>query len=162
MDEQNNKKLREQLVKHLHGGEAFTPIAEILKEISYDQLGKVPAGLPYSFYQLFYHIRLAQHDILEFSRNPGYQSPEWPEGYWPANKAPESKEAWQQLQDSYFKEREEFCNLLLNSDNGLFEPFSHGSGQNLLREALLIIEHTAYHSGQLLAVLRLLGLHKSS
>lgn len=136
------------------------PINEVLDEITYDQLGTVPEGLPYSFYQLFYHIRLAQHDILEFSRNPNYESPEWPDGYWPEQSAPESEQAWQQLKESYFRERKAFIDLLSDSENELFEPFPWGSGQTLLREALLIIEHTAYHSGQLLVVLRQLGLHK--
>jgi uncharacterized damage-inducible protein DinB len=159
MDKHADKKLREQLVKHLRGGEAFMTVDEALKKIHYEQLGLVPESLPYSFYQLFYHIRLAQHDIIQFSLDPEYESPKWPEGYWPDEKAPHSEEAWQQLKKDYFQEREEFCQYLLNPANDLFEPFSFGSGQTLLRETMLIIEHNAYHNGQLLVVLRLLGLH---
>lgn len=147
-------------MKHLMGGEAFTPVEELLKEISYEQLGFVPEGLPYSFYQLFYHIRLAQHDILEFSRSPEYQSPAWPEGYWPDEQAPARRQEWQELVDSYFKERKQFCDHISDPANDLLKPFPYGSGQTLLREALLVIEHTSYHTGQLLVVLRLLGLHK--
>lgn len=159
MEQAADKKIREQLVKHLQGGEAFTPVEDLLEEIPFDKLGIVPEGLPYSFYQLFYHIRLAQHDILEFSRNPDYESPAWPDGYWPREKGPASEQEWQELTASYFKERKELSNYLSNPENDLLSPFPHGSGQTLLREALLVIEHTAYHTGQLLVVLRLLGLH---
>lgn len=160
MDRQEENAIRKQLVKQIQGGEAFTPVEELLKEISYEQLGILPEGLPYSFYQLFYHIRLAQYDILEFSRSPEYQSPDWPEGYWPTREAPASKQEWQELVSSYFRERKQLSEFIAEPANDLLKPFPHGSGQTLLREALLVIEHTAYHTGQLLVVLRLLGLHK--
>jgi uncharacterized damage-inducible protein DinB len=159
MNRESEKKLREKLVSHLHGGEAFTPIDGLPGRIPFEQLGVVPEGLPYSFYQLFYHIRLAQYDILEFSRNPAYESPSWPEGYWPGQAAPGSEEEWQKLVDLYFDEREVLCTYILDAANDLFDPFPHGSGQTLLREALLVIEHTAYHTGQLHVALRLLDLH---
>lgn len=160
MNTQADKQLREQVVKHLQGGQAFMPIKNMLKEITFDQLGIVPDGLPYSFYQLFYHIRLAQHDILEFSRNPDYQSPDWPEGYWPEEKAPTDEQAWKQLVDAYFEERQQLCDLVSDPENDLFKPIPHGSGQTLFREAILVVEHSAYHTGQLLLILRLLGLHE--
>jgi uncharacterized damage-inducible protein DinB len=159
MEKGDTKQLREQLVKHIEGGEAFRPLDELLEEIPYEQLGMRPQGMPYSFFELFYHIRLAQHDILEFSRSPDYGSPPWPEGYWPKEQAPQNPAAWEELKRAYFDERQQFCELLLDPTTDLFAPISHGSGQSLLREALLVVEHTAYHTGQLLAVLRLLGLH---
>lgn len=135
------------------------PITELLSKISFKQVQVISEGLPYSFYQLFYHIRLAQHDILEFSRDPDYKSPEWPEGYWP-DTALENEDQWHKLKDQYFQEREELCNLISDPSNDLFKPFAHGSGQTLLREALLVVEHTSYHTGQLLIILRELGLYK--
>lgn len=155
----SDRLMRQQLVNHLEGGEAFLTIEKMLEKINFDQLRIVPKGLSYSFYQLFYHIRLAQFDILEFSRNPLYKSPQWPEGYWPEKKGPDNEKEWQELVDTYFKERTLICELVLNPENDLIRPFPHGSGQNLLRETLLVLEHTAYHTGQLLVILRLLGLH---
>ncbi|MEK6478455.1 DinB family protein [Catalinimonas sp. 4WD22] len=160
MNTEKDQQLREQLIQHLQGGQAFMPIKNIVKEISFDQLGIVPEGLPYSFYQLFYHIRLAQYDILEFSRNPDYNSPDWPEGYWPEEKAPADEQTWHQLVDAYFKERQQLYDIIANPDHDLFAPIPHGSGQTLLREAILVVEHSAYHTGQLLLILRLLGLHQ--
>lgn len=160
MAQQEDSKIREQLEQHLKGGEAFTPIEEILKEVPFAKTGIIPQGLPYSFYQLFYHIRLAQYDILEFCRNPDYESPDWPEGYWPGKISPANEQEWQELKSNYFREREELCEYLTDPENKLLAPFPHGSGQTLLREALLVLEHTSYHTGQLLVVSRLLGLHK--
>ncbi|MGK7392577.1 MAG: DinB family protein [Candidatus Cyclobacteriaceae bacterium M2_1C_046] len=159
MISQNDNKLRDQLIKHVKGGEAFMPITEMLKKITFNKLGFKPDGLPYSFYQQFYHLRFAQYDILEFSRNPDYKGFSWPDDYWPEKTAPENEKEWDDLVTDYFKEREEFCSLLSDDKNDLFKPFPHGSGQTLLREALLIIEHSSYHTGQLLVILRLLKLH---
>ncbi len=160
MNTEADKQLREQLIQHLQGGQAFMPLKNMLEEITFDQLGIMPKGLPYSFYQQLYHIRLTQHDILAFSLDPDYESPEWPEGYWPKQQAPDDEQAWNALVEAYFEERQQLCALILDTNNDLFAPFPHGSGQTLLREAILVVEHTAYHSGQLLLILRLLGLHK--
>ncbi|MEX0966256.1 MAG: DinB family protein [Bacteroidia bacterium] len=159
MDENTETLLRKQLAKHIEGGDAFMPMEEMLKEISFEKTGIIPQGVPYSFYQLFYHTWFAQNDILEFCRNPDYKAPKWPEGYWPGKKAPDNEADWNNLKAQYFNDRKAFCDYLLNSENNLFSPIPHGSGQTLLREAILITEHSAYHSGQLLIILRLLGLH---
>ncbi|MEX0928436.1 MAG: DinB family protein [Balneolales bacterium] len=156
MDRQRDKKLREQLVAHIHGGEAFTPVDAIMDKVTAEKAGVVPGKLPYSFYQQFYHLRFTQYDILEFTRNSGYISPPWPKGYWPEQPAPENKKKWREIKEAYVKERREFCEIL-NSTHDLFQPIPHGNGQTLLREALLVIEHTAYHTGQLHIILRLLG-----
>ncbi|MEQ9442913.1 MAG: DinB family protein [Cyclobacteriaceae bacterium] len=153
--------LRQQLIKHLEGGEAFTPIDEIIRNISFEKLGIVPDNLPYSFWQQFYHLRFAQYDILDFCRNPNYTTMKWPDDYWPDEPAPKSEQAWDDTVKAYFSERDEMAGLISDPKNNLFEPLPHGSGQTLLREALLVIEHTAYHTGQMLIILRLLGLYSS-
>lgn len=135
------------------------PVDEILQKIPFEKVGVVPENLPYSFWQQFYHMRLTQHDILEFSRDPDYTSPKWPDGYWPAEPAPRDEQEWEETVDAYFAERNQLAEMVSEPGNRLLEPFPHGSGQTLLREALLVIEHTAYHTGQMLVILRLLGLH---
>ncbi|MFA0964512.1 DinB family protein [Roseivirga sp. BDSF3-8] len=151
--------LRKQIVKHLKGGEAFMPIDQILDEMPYERAGEVPAELPYSFWQQLYHLRYAQKDILDFSTNPDYKAPSWPGDYWPDSKAPASRQEWEETIAAYQDEREQFVQLVSDEQNGLFRTFDHGSGQTLLREALLVIEHSAYHTGQMLVIMRLLGLH---
>lgn len=157
MEEQT---LRQQLIKHLEGGDAFMTVDQMVKEIPFDKLGTVPDGLPYSFYQQFYHLRFAQYDILDFSRNPDYESLDWPDDYWPGEAGPENKKEWEELKEKFFSERSQLADLIADTGKDLFEAFPHGTGQTLLREAILAIEHNAYHTGQLLIILRLLGCHK--
>ncbi len=154
------KKLREQLVKHLNGGEAFTPLEEFIDEIPFEKLGERPQDLPYSFYELFYHIVFAQKDILEFSIAGSYETSTWPDDYWPKEQAPADEQSWENLKSEYFEDRRIFADFLLDENNGLLKPVKNGETQSLFRETMLIIEHTAYHSGELLVILRLLGLHK--
>ncbi|MFO8147984.1 MAG: DinB family protein [Bacteroidota bacterium] len=153
--------IRKQLSKHLKGGAAFVPVEEMLKMITFDSLGERPGKLPYSFYELFYHIRFAQKDILDYCSAEKYESHNWPDDYWPKEKAPESQTDWEQLKTDYFKERQQLADFLLNPKNDLLNPVRKGTKHSLLREILLVIEHTAYHNGQLLIILRQLGLYSS-
>ena len=153
--------LKEQLVRHLESGEAFMPIEEMLKKIPFSELGKRPAGLPYSFYELFCHIRSTQKDILDYCTKIDYSSHNWPDDYWPKEKAPENEPAWESLKKAYFTEREELSKLILSPEKELSDPVPSAEKHSLFREVLLVIEHTSYHSGQLLILLRHLGLHSS-
>ncbi len=153
-------KQKEQLVKHLKGGEAFMPLENFIDVIPFEKLGKRPHNLPYSFYELFYHIVFAQKDILEFSASEGYKTSKWPDDYWPNEPAPKTVEAWEKLKKDYFEDRESLKNFILDAENDLDHPVKNSEKHTLLREILLVIEHTAYHTGQMLIILRLLGLYK--
>jgi uncharacterized damage-inducible protein DinB len=119
--------------------------------------GRVPAGLPYSPWQLVEHLRLAQHDILDFCRNPDYEELTWPDDYWPSAAEPPSARAWDESIAAFRRDRDTLRALALDPAADLFAPIPHGSGQTLLRELLLVADHNAYHVGQLIAVRRLLG-----
>ncbi|UZH54919.1 DinB family protein [Salinimicrobium tongyeongense] len=155
------EKMKESLVKHLKGGEAFMPIEKMIEKIPFLELGKRPAGLPYSFYELFSHIRFTQKDILDYCTQANYEAPEWPQDYWPANSRPNDEKAWKELVDVYFRERDMLATLILSEEKDLMDTVPSGKKHTLLREVLLVIEHTTYHSGQLLILLRHLGLHSS-
>lgn len=160
--EQNSPRVtREQLIQQLESGQAFIKIENLLEKVEFEQLGIRPAGLPYSFYEQFFHLRVAQFDILDFSRNPKYKPQQWPDDYWSLEQAPESTDAWEQLKTQFFKERNEMMNLILDPKNELHTPFPHGDGQTLFREALLVLEHNAYHTGQLAIIFRLLKQEES-
>lgn len=156
MEVNSHRITREQLIQQLEGGQAFLKIEDLLSEVAFEDLGERPAGLPYSFYEQFFHMRVAQFDILDFVRNPDYEPMEWPEDYWPLQQAPKTEEAWEELKKAFFKERDEIMNLILDESNALTKPFEHGEGQTLLREALLVLQHNAYHTGQLAIIFRLL------
>lgn len=157
---ESTAKIKKQLAAHLNGGEAFLPVDEMLKEVKFSKLGERPGNLPYSFYELFYHMRFAQKDILDYCTAEDYKSHNWPEDYWPEYKAPGSAEEWEQLKSNYFTERQQFIELLMDPESDLLAPVRKDTEHTLLREVLLVIEHSAYHSGQLLVVLRNLGLHQ--
>ena len=153
--------MKEQLVKHLQGGEAYLSLANFLDEIPYDKVGKRPGSLPYSFYEVFYHIAYAQKDIIDYCIAEGYKSPNWPDDYWPDIQFPETEEDWEELKADYFECRKDFEDFIMDPENRLMQPVKNGEEHSLLRELMLVIEHTSYHTGQLLVILRLLGLHKS-
>jgi uncharacterized damage-inducible protein DinB len=156
MDE--TMQIKAQLIKHLEGGEAFMPLEEMLKEIPYEKLGERPGNLPYSFYELFYHIWFAQKDILDYCKAEEYISHQWPNDYWPEASQPDTEAEWLELREAFFQNREELVAHLEDSD--LLQPVRPGTDHSLLREILLVIEHNAYHTGQMLIVLRELGLYK--
>ncbi|WP_310992165.1 DinB family protein [Aequorivita marina] len=154
-----DKIIREQLVKHLEGGAAFMPITEILKKISFEDINTRPNSLPYSLYELFFHVVFTQKDIVKFTCSEDYTEPKWPDFYWPKEKLCRHKEEWETLKAEYITDRDRLKNFLLNVENKLTEPVKNGKeGQSLLRELTLLIEHTAYHTGQMLILMRLMNL----
>lgn len=150
-----------QLIKHLSGGEAFLPITEVLRKITFEKLGERPQGLPYSFYELFYHITYTQNDILNYCQKTNYEAPSWPEDYWPEKQAPDGPAEWEAMKESYLNDRKELIDLISAKNLDLSDHVPSQKAHSLFREVLLVIEHTAYHTGQLVIVLRHLGLHSS-
>jgi len=153
----NDKPLREHLVKLLGGGQAYADPHHILAELPERQRGVKPAGAPHTAWQLLEHLRIAQWDILEFSRDPKHVSPQFPEGYWPASEAPPSADAWDKSVAAVERDLAEMKRLVSNPKTDLFAPIKHGTGQTVLREALLVADHNAYHLGQMVLLRRLLG-----
>lgn len=155
--------LQEQLIALLRGGQAHVTFDEAVRDIPDELRGAVPKGLEHSAWQVLEHLRIAQRDILDFSAPPtgGYQPMQWPEDYWPKSPVPPGPRAWEQSIAVIGKDRERFEALLLKPGVDFYKPFRWGEGQNLLREALLIADHNAYHLGELIALRRLLGIWKS-
>ncbi len=151
---------QEHIVKELEllisKGNAHVSFEEAVENIPPALLGTIPSGLPYSIWQLVEHIRITQWDILEFSKDPKHVSPEWPSGYWPKEKAPSHTGDFKKSVDRVLADRKEFIRLLHHAGEELFTPFAHGDGQTLFREALLIADHTSYHTGEIIVLRRLL------
>ena len=112
--------------------------------------------VPYTIWQLVEHIRIAQHDILAFSLGAKHESPEWPAGYWPARDATADKKQWQATLDHIHAHRRRFIDLLHDDKTDLLAIIPHGTGQTILREAMLIADHNAYHTGEIILLRRLL------
>lgn len=147
-------------LKHLlNGGNAHVSVEKAFENIEQKYRGVVPEGLPYSLWQLAEHIRITQWDILEFCRNPSHQSPQWPDEYWPEKPEPASNSEWDKTLRAINADRKAFIELLETPDIDLFTPFAHAdNNQNLIREAMLIADHTAYHTGEAVVIRRLLGI----
>ncbi|HUJ95985.1 MAG TPA: DinB family protein [Terriglobales bacterium] len=152
-----DKSLRDHVVYLLQGGGAHLKFDEALDGIPSKLRGKKPKKLPHSCWMLLEHMRLAQWDILEFSRNAKHVSPDWPSGYWPQSAAPASDAAWNASIRGFRKDLKAMQDLVASPKTDLFARIPWGDGQTILREALLIADHNAYHLGQLVAVRRLLG-----
>ncbi len=149
--------LREHLLYLLRGGGAHLDFEKAVAGLPPELRGARPAGLPHSPWRLLEHLRIAQWDILEFSRNPRHVSPPFPEGYWPEGDAPPDAGAWDRSVSAFRADLRAMEALVAGPASDLFTPLPHGQGQTLLREALLVADHNAYHLGQLVVVRRLLG-----
>ena len=149
--------LLKQLTTLLDGGEAHVSFDHATADLPFGKQGIVPQGLPYSAWQLLEHLRIAQRDIVDFSDNTAgnYRPLAWPDDYWPREPSPSGESAWPESLEQIRTDRARFEELLRTSD--LTTPFPWGDGQTLLRQALLIADHNAYHLGELVAVRRLLG-----
>ena len=149
--------VREHVLQLLKGGQAHVDFDTAVADLPPRLRGVRPKGVPYSAWQLVEHIRIAQWDILEFSHNPKHVSPKWPDGYWPKKPAPPSPAAWNKSVKAVRSDMRAIQALVANPKRDLFAPLPHGDGQTLLREALLVADHNAYHIGQLVLLRRLLG-----
>ena len=158
----SDKVLREHVIELLDGRGAHTGFDDVVKNMPEKLRGVKPDGLPHSAWMLLEHLRLAQWDILEFSRNRKYKSPKWPEGYWPETETPPSKAAWDKSLQQFRKDLKVMQQLVANPKTDLYARIPWGDGQTILREALLAADHNAYHLAQLVDVRRLLGAWKES
>ena len=149
--------LREQLVKLLSWEDAHVGFDTAVADLPARLRGTAPAGLPYSPWQLVEHLRITQHDILDFCRNPRYQEMSWPNDYWPPAASPPSPAAWDASIEQFRADRSALEALARDPAIDLEARIPHGTGQTYLRELLLAADHAAYHIGELIVVRRLLG-----
>ena len=158
----SNDPFRAHVVKALDWGEAHVDFDAALKGIPADKQGALAEGAAYSLWQLLEHMRIAQHDILDFCRNANYKEMKWPDDYWPKSPTPPTAAAWDQSVAAFKKDCEGVKALVADPAIDLTARIPHGTGQTYLREAFLIIDHNAYHLGQIVAVRRQLGIWPAS
>jgi hypothetical protein len=152
-----DKNLRHHLVELLRGGHAHVKLEDVIRDFPANLRGQKASNLPHSAWMLLEHMRIAQTDILGFSRDRKHKSPKWPEGYWPATDDPPSTAQWNASVKQFRADLKEMENLVKNPKTDLFAKIPWGDGQTILREALLLADHNAYHLAQIVDVRRLLG-----
>jgi hypothetical protein len=153
----SDRSLRQHLVDLLKGGNAHANFDDVISGIPHGLRGQKPQGFPHSPWMLLEHLRVAQGDILGFSRNKNHVSPDWPGGYWPRTEAPPSSAAWTASVKHFRKDLKAMQDLIANPKTDLHARIPWGEGQTILREALLLADHNAYHQAQVVDVRRLLG-----
>lgn len=153
----NIASLREHVVNLLTKGEAHVDVSSELKDFPRKLRGSKPEGAPHTPWQLLEHMRIAQWDILQFSVDAKHVSPKWPEGYWPETAEPPSDKAWDKSVKDFLADLDKVCKLVRDPKRDLFAKIPHGTGQTLLREALLVADHNAYHLGQIVMVRKILS-----
>ena len=154
------KLLPEHLVELLNGGHAHVEFDRAVKDWPANLQGKKPEGAAHSPWEVLEHMRIAQWDILEFTRNAKHVSPEFPAGYWPKTQAPPDEEAWNTSVAAFRTGLKAMLKIVQNKSTDFYAPVPHGDGQTVLREALLLADHNAYHLGELLLLRRQLGAWK--
>jgi hypothetical protein len=153
----HDQALRKHLLDLLGGGGAHAKFDDVIDDFPPKLRGAKPPGLPHSPWMLLEHLRIAQWDILEFSRNSKHISPKWPEGYWPKKEVPPDELAWDESIEQFRGDLAAMQEFIADEKTDLFAPIPWGDGQTILREALLVADHNAYHIAQLVDVRRLLG-----
>lgn len=150
--------LRAHVLELLDGGHAHVGFERAIEGWPEELQGTAAEGLPYTAWQLLEHLRIAQRDILDYSHDPDHASPPWPEGYWPPSSEPPDPAAWQASVAAFEADLDAMKALVADPERDLLAPFPWSEkGHTLLREALLLADHNAYHVGQLVALRRLLG-----
>lgn len=152
-----DESLRKHIVELLKGGNAHVGFMDALKNLPPSVRGTFAAELPHTAWQLLEHMRIAQWDILEFTRDARHVSPGWPKGYWPKTPRPPSSAAWEKSVRRFRADLKAMEKIVADRRTDLYARIPHGDGQTYLREALLVADHNSYHLGQLLVARRLLG-----
>ena len=149
---QSDQTLRDHVLYVLRGEGAHITFEDFATDFPVALCGERVEGLPYTAWQVLEHIRIAQWDILEFSRDAKHVSPKWPEGYWPPQDQTGTTELWQQTIDKFRSDAKQMEELVANPSTDLLAKISHGTGQTILREALLLADHNSYHLGALVVI----------
>ena len=149
--------IRDHLARVLVWDEAHATYDTAVADLPSALRGRVPQGLPYSPWQLVEHLRITQHDLLEFCHDADSRELAWPDEYWPTSPVPPSADAWDGSVRRYREDRAALQELARDPAVDLTARIPHGTGQSYLREILLAVDHAAYHIGELIVVRRLLG-----
>lgn len=151
--------LRHQLTKLLEGANAHISFQNAVKNFPMDHINMRAAGIPYSCWELIEHMRIAQYDILDFIRNPEYSEMKWPDEYWPAKDKEATAEIWQQTIKIFENDLDVLKDIVKDPGTDFTGPLPHAPKYNILREILLVADHNAYHTGQIITIRRALNIY---
>jgi len=148
-DMKNEEVIRKELLDLLRRGNAHMSFEEVIEDFPLSRINDKAPNMPYSAWHLLEHLRLSQLDIAAFVRDPAYESPQWPEGYFPAPGKKTDEAGWRESIRGFLADRAELESLIRDRDTDLFAPIPHARSYNICREILVIADHNAYHIGEL-------------
>jgi hypothetical protein len=157
MSQDQTQILRDHLLELLKGGHAHASFDKAVAGLPPELRGAKAPNLPHTVWQLVEHLRIAQWDILEFSRDEKHVSPDWPAGYWPEATAPRDDAAWEKSVGDFHRELQAMQDLVADPKTYLYAKLPWGDGQTVLREAMMLADHNAYHIAQIVSVRQVLG-----
>ena len=153
----NDKVLREALVAMLREGQAHVAIEQAIDGLDPARRGVRPSPRLHSIYEELEHVRIAQEDILRYTLDPGWRSPEWPKGYWPDVEATLTEAVWKKTLERFYRDLDELCTMARDTARDLTAEIPHGEGRTYLRQILLVADHNAYHTAQIVTLRKLFG-----
>ena len=149
--------LRQHVLNLLRGGQASMTFDDAVADFPMDRINEQPPNVPYTPWHLLEHLRITQWDILDFVRNPNYTEMKWPDAYWPAPDATADEAAWNETLRAFRADFAAVCALVTDPTTDLYATIPHGDGQTILREALLVADHNAYHTGEFAILRQVMG-----
>src|SRR5215813_4307306 len=149
--------LRQNLVELLKGGHAHLTPERALNGLEPTLRHARPASNEHSVWENLEHMRLAQEDILRYTIDASWVSPDFPEGFWPKETGELTEEAWAASVSAFIADLEEVVKLVEDQNLDLSAEIPHGEGRTYLREILLVADHNAYHLGQIVQIRKALG-----
>ena len=153
----SDQAVRKHILNLLKGGGAHLSFEQAVAGLPDDVRGAKVEGVSHTPWRLLEHMRIAQRDILEFSRNAEHVSPEFPDGYWPEGDEPPVSGSWDRSLAEFRADLQAMIDLVADPNTDLYARIPHGDGQTIFREALLVADHNAYHLGQLVLLRHCLG-----
>lgn len=153
--------LRKELLNYLKGRHAHALLEDAVKNFPDKMMNEKPQNVPFSFWALLEHIRISQNDVVDFVLHPDYQYKDWPNDYWPGSDKKATKKMWQKTLAEINKDFATLIKIVNNSKTDLLTKIPHGEGQTIFREAVLVIDHNAYHIGEFILMRRVMGIWKN-
>jgi hypothetical protein len=147
--------LRKELVEYLENERTHIDFAKALRDLPEKLINKKPRGVPYTFWGLLEHVRIAQNDMVEFMQTAKYPKLKWPKGYWPSPKTKATKQMWKESLAAIATDIEALKDIVKDPATDLFAPIPWGQGQTIFREVIQIIDHASYHLGELVLMRRM-------
>jgi len=155
-----DQKLREELLDYLDSACTHKPLTEAAKDFPAEFINRKVEGAPYSPWGLLEHIRITQRDMVNFIENHDYKEMDWPKDYWPKRTENATRKMWENTLAEYLKDLEALRRIVKDPKNDLLSPIPRGSGQTILKEVMQIVDHTSYHTGELVLARRNIGAWK--